>query len=95
MSRIFLVLAATAAMALPGRVFAQPSPAQSSNAAAPPSRLICEKQSVTGSRLGSKEVCLTPEQFAQRRRQEREAVERAQAAPCMPTATDPQGHPLC
>lgn len=95
MNRIWLVLAATIAIALPGQVFAQPSLGRHSNAAAPSKALICEKQLVTGSRLGSKQVCLTREQFAERRIQEREAIERAQAAPCMPTTTDAQGHSHC
>ncbi len=82
-------------MVLPGTAHAEASAPPRQAAAAPTNPLICEKQAVTGTRLGAKQVCLTQEQFAQRRMQEREAIERAQAAPCMPTTTDSQGHTHC
>lgn len=60
-----------------------------------PQKLVCETQEATGSRLGGKRVCLTREAWAERRLQERQVVERAQAAPCMPTTTSGQGRTAC
>ena len=43
-----------------------------------PNRIICEKQSVVGSRLTTKRVCMTAAEWEIRRREDREAVEKAQ-----------------
>jgi hypothetical protein len=43
-----------------------------------PNEIICEKQQVVGSRLQSKRVCMTRSQWADRRNQERQAIDRAQ-----------------
>ena len=43
-----------------------------------PNRIICEKQSVVGSRLATKRVCMTAAEWEIRRREDREAVEKAQ-----------------
>lgn len=61
---------------------------QTTTAPAPPAKpqpLICEKQIPIGTRLGAKEVCVTPEGMADRRRQERQGIEGIQAQPCLPT----------
>ena len=44
-----------------------------------PNRIVCEKQEELGSRLSSKRVCMTAEQWAQKRREERQMIDRAQA----------------
>lgn len=87
-------LASTASQAQP---IALQAAAQPRDSAQPAKRqtLICEKQLETGTRLGAKEICLTPEGMAQRRLQERQAIERAQALPCMPSSTDVRGHEQC
>lgn len=43
-----------------------------------PNRVICEKQEVVGSRLATKRVCMTAAEWEIRRREDREAVEKAQ-----------------
>ena len=43
-----------------------------------PNEIICEKQQVIGSRLQTKRVCMTRAQWADRRNQERQAIERVQ-----------------
>ncbi len=42
-------------------------------------RVICKREKVTGSRLGSKKVCKTEAQWNQIRNDERQALERGQA----------------
>jgi hypothetical protein len=45
-----------------------------------PNERICEKMIVTGSRLASKKVCMTRAQWDERRRDDRDSIERAQRA---------------
>ncbi len=45
-----------------------------------PNERICEKMIVTGSRLASKKVCMTRAEWDERRRSDRDAIERAQRA---------------
>jgi hypothetical protein len=92
---IWLALLATSAIAAPTNATEQPAQTSQAASAKPSDGLICEKEIVTGSRLGGKEVCATAEERAARRLQERQAVERAQAMPCLPVATDSQGHAHC
>jgi hypothetical protein len=42
-------------------------------------RVICKKERITGSRLGSREICKTEAQWNQIRHDERQALERGQA----------------
>lgn len=43
-----------------------------------PNRMVCEKQEVLGTRLSSKRVCKTAAEWAMQRREERNAIDRAQ-----------------
>ncbi|HET6536362.1 MAG TPA: hypothetical protein VFG41_09280 [Sphingomicrobium sp.] len=43
-----------------------------------PNEVVCEKQMVTGSRLGSKRICMTRTQWAEQRHADRDEVERVQ-----------------
>ena len=43
-----------------------------------PNRIICERQGVVGSRLATKRVCMTAAEWETRRREDREAIEKAQ-----------------
>ena len=43
-----------------------------------PSRMVCEKQEVVGSRLGTKRVCMTAAEWAAKRRDERQMIDRSQ-----------------
>jgi len=40
--------------------------------------VVCQKQEITGSRLGVKRVCMTRSQWADRRLQDRQELERVQ-----------------
>ena len=52
-----------------------------------PNERVCEKIIVTGSRLATKKVCMTRAQWAERQRDDRDAVERAQRAANAPCST--------
>jgi hypothetical protein len=43
-----------------------------------PNRMVCEKQQVLGSRLGSKRVCMTAAEWDTKRREERMAIDKSQ-----------------
>lgn len=43
-----------------------------------PDKLICERVETTGTRLGARRTCMTAEQWAARRREQREDLERVQ-----------------
>lgn len=43
-----------------------------------PERIVCKKAQVSGSRLGSKKVCMSAAQWDIRRQADREAIQRAQ-----------------
>lgn len=43
-----------------------------------PNRIICEKQGELGSRVATKRVCMTAAEWDIRRREDREALEKAQ-----------------
>ena len=43
-----------------------------------PNQIICEKQEITGSRLGTKRVCKTRAQWADLKMQDRQEIERVQ-----------------
>ena len=78
-----IVLSLSAALLLGA---AAPSLAQTQPAAAPTAekqaddlnKLVCEKQESTGSRLAKKRICLTKAQWAERRLQDRQELERVQ-----------------
>lgn len=50
-----------------------------------PNERICETIIPIGSRLGTKKFCGTRAEWADRKRQDREALERAQLSPCVMT----------
>ncbi len=64
---------------------AQPAPAPTptqaptdAKAAQDANEIVCQKQEVTGSRLGVKRICMTRSQWADRRMQDRQELERVQ-----------------
>ena len=87
--RAFAALVATVA----GALIAAPASAAAAGSASAqaggydPNERICEKMVVTGSRLASKTVCMTRAQWDERRRDDRDAVERAQRAANAPCST--------
>ena len=60
-----------------------------------PNEKVCESITPIGSRLGSKKVCATRAEWAEKRRQDREATERGQVGACMPQTTGSTGKPGC
>ena len=60
-----------------------------------PNEKICEDIVVTGSRLAKKRVCATRAEWADRKLQDRQAVEKAQTSPCMLQTTGGNGKPSC
>lgn len=48
-----------------------------------PNEKVCEKITVVGSRLATKRVCATRAEWADKRRQDREEVEKAQRLGCL------------
>ncbi len=78
-SALFL-MAGLAALST-GPVLAQSTQAPSDTAAKEtrdPNEVVCEKQEVVGSRLATQKVCMTRAQWADLRKQDREAIERVQ-----------------
>jgi hypothetical protein len=64
-----------------------------------PNERICETIIPIGSRIGAKKFCGTRAEWADRKRQDREALERAQLSPCVMThmvqGANGNGHPSC
>lgn len=62
-----------------------------------PNERICEKQTVVGSRLSTRRVCATRAEWEEKRRLDKEAVDRAQMSPntgCQ-TVNTHSGAPAC
>ncbi len=72
---------------LASTAIAAPQPA---NPGAPdsrdPNQRICEKITVTGSRLATRTVCATRSEWDQRRLEERQLLERSQSSACVETS---------
>ena len=64
--------AAQAQTSAPTQTQAAAKPAYNAN------EIVCEKQETTGSRLGAKRVCMTRSEWAERRLQDRQELERVQ-----------------
>jgi hypothetical protein len=82
-----IVLAAGLAVLVASPVLADnsgqaPPPANQTNTS-DPTEIVCQKVEVLGSRLAVKKVCMTRSQWEDSRRQDRQAVEKAQASPCV------------
>ena len=63
---------AQAPTAAPTQAAANAKPADNAN------EIVCQKQEVTGSRLGAKRICMTRSEWADRRLQDRQELERVQ-----------------
>lgn len=50
-----------------------------------PNRIICEKQEVLGSRVATKKVCMTAAQWEERRREDRDAIDKGQRQVAVPS----------
>ena len=60
-----------------------------------PNEKVCENITAIGSRLSKKRVCATRAEWADRKLQDRQAVEKAQTSPCMLQSTGGNGKPSC
>lgn len=79
-----IIAAAALVVGIAGPAFAQGAqPAQTQEQAATkraldPNEIICERQQELGSRIASKRVCKTREEWAEERRSNRMAIDKAQ-----------------
>lgn len=91
-----LMLLSAASVALGGPVTASPAQKPTS-AARDPNEKVCETIVYTGSRLAAKRVCGTRAEWEQRRRLDKEAIDRAQMSPNGPcnTINTHTGAPAC
>ena len=95
MLKLTVVLSAACALSIGSTpAFAESRPAPNSYAG-DPNEKICENIVVTGSRLATKRFCGTRAEWADRKRQDREALESAQKSPCVLTHNGSGGHPAC
>ena len=84
MARRVAVTASVAVFFPVSTVNAQSAPAQArTDTAAWLNEKVCETVTVTGSRLGKKRFCATRAEWEERRRLDREEVEKAQRSPCV------------
>lgn len=60
-----------------------------------PNEVVCEKQSVVGSRLATRRVCATRAEWAEKRRLDKEAIDQGQRSACMVTTTSSKGRASC
>ncbi len=87
LSLVWVVPAAHAQSTSPGAAQQKP--------AADPNERVCEDVVETGSRLATKRFCGTRSQWEDKKRQDREAVEKAQLSPCVMTHNGSGGRPGC
>ena len=59
---------------------------------ADPNQKICEDITMVGSRIATKRICATRDEWAAKKRQDKDEVDRIQRSPCMPSKTDACDH---
>lgn len=74
----FLSVAASAAMLSAMPALAADNGTTSKKVAKDPNEVVCEKQEVLGSRVSTKKVCMTRAEWAEKRRIERQEIDKAQ-----------------
>ena len=72
---------------LASAAIAQSPPAQSQGETAGRNEKVCETITLTGSRLGKKRFCGTRAEWADKRLQDRQEIEKAQRMPCVVNGT--------
>ncbi len=60
-----------------------------------PNERVCEDVTETGSRLATKRFCATRSEWEDKKRQDKEAVEKAQMSPCVLSHNGSSGKPGC
>ena len=93
--RYFLALFIVAGIGLLGVSSNASAGATPAKAKGDPNEKICESITPIGSRLGSKKVCATRAEWAEKRRLDKEAIDRAQVGACMPQTTGTTGKSSC
>lgn len=88
-------LLAAIALAGSGPATAAAFQGQGQSAKSPPAKKVCQTYTVTGSRLATKRVCGTADEWADRRLQDRQAIEKVQMQPCVLQGTGGTGRPSC
>lgn len=92
--RLFaMAFALSVAGASPSQAFADEKKAQQ-NAGEDLNEKICENITMVGSRLAQRRVCATRAEWADRKLQDRQAVEKAQTSPCV-LKSNSGGKPSC
>ena len=90
------VAVGTALMSSPGMAQDQSAKVRAPNTSTGnPDERICERITLVGSRLATKRFCGTRAEWADRKRQDREALEAAQRGPCQIQSTSASGRPSC
>ena len=91
------VLAAASLVASASAAAQEPTPSaqEQPKAAAPKEDKYCETITMIGSRLAKKKFCGTRAEWADKRLQDRQAVDRIQTMPCMPDTRTNTGRPSC
>lgn len=92
--RVVALSSALAIGLLPALAYAQKE-APPNTSTGDPNERICENIVLTGSRLATKRFCGTRAEWADRKRQDREALESAQKSPCVLTHTGTGGRAAC
>jgi hypothetical protein len=87
-------LAAILAFSFSTPALPQQSPSQQ-RPAADPTEKICEDIVQTGSRIATKRFCGTRAEWEDKKKQDREAVEKAQLNPCVIQTTTTSGKASC
>lgn len=80
---ISMIAAASAFAALAVGTLPEPASAQVSKAPRDPNEKVCQVITPVGSRLATKKVCATRAEWEEKKRQDREATERAQTQVCV------------
>ncbi len=73
----------------------QAAPASPQAPTAGPNEKVCETITLTGSRLATKRICATRAEWEERRRSDREEIDKAQRSPCVIQTTGATGRPSC
>lgn len=73
----FMLLVAAMAMASAQHLSAKDNPKESRDGK-DPNEWICEKQTIIGTRLATRRVCATRAEWEEKRRQDKEAIDKAQ-----------------
>ncbi len=98
MTAHLIVLAALAAGTLapaPAQPTSAPAAAHEPKAKSDLNERICEDIMMTGSRLAVRRFCATRSEWADKRLQDRRAVERVQSSPCVVQRTGSAGRSSC